>query len=48
MLILICWSVDLQETFVIGNFYQAQNRTSNHSNITEAYVNPNEKEKRFC
>ena len=27
MLILICWSVDLQETFVIGNIYQAQDNT---------------------
>ena len=27
MLILICWSVDLQETFVIGIIYQAQDNT---------------------
>ena len=27
MLILICWSVDLQETYVIGNIYKAQDNT---------------------
>ena len=47
MLILICWSVDLKGTFVICNIDQAQNHILNHSNITEAYVNPNEKGKSY-
>ena len=32
MLTLICWSVDLPETFVIGNIYQEQNNTFKQKN----------------
>ena len=32
MLTLICWSVDLPETFAIGNIYQAQNNTFKQKN----------------
>ena len=46
---MICWSVDLQETFVIGYIYQAHDHTYKHTyKIIKAYVNPNEKVKRLC
>ena len=48
IILLICSSVDLQETFLIVNIYKAQIHTVKHTHITEAYVNLNAKVKRFC
>ena len=43
MLTLICWSVDLPETFVIGNIYQHKITLLNKKIVK--FVNPNKKVK---